>query len=105
MSLAKIVHTDEQGSDVRGSNPTATSAEKDTGVTKENKESADANESFDENDNSRYNQIYSEMAQSMAMVDMGESVIRKIIPVSVLFYFLLSEATLFSSQVMASFPF
>lgn len=75
MSLAKIIHTDEHGDTVATENTAANNTE-----AEEKEESADAEESFDENDNA--NGLYSEMAQGMAMVDMGESTIRKIIPVS-----------------------
>lgn len=73
-NLAKILHTDNNESGGEVSEPI-------TSVSKENESSADANESCDETDNN--DELYSKMAQGMAMVDMGESIIRKIIPVSI----------------------
>lgn len=73
-NLAKILYTD---SNEAGDEGAQSKAEAQT----ENDTPADSNESFDENDSSS-NELYSEMAQGMAMVDMGESTIRKIIPVS-----------------------
>lgn len=73
-SLAKIIHTDENEVDA------AIEISK-YDESQENATSAD--ESFDENDNP-HDELYSQMAQSMAMVDMGESIIRKIIPVRIL---------------------
>lgn len=70
-SLAKIIYTDEHGGD-KVDDSTSNSQDE----SKENDE-ADADEPCDSHD-----KLYSEMAQGMAMVDMGESVIRKIIPVS-----------------------
>ena len=78
-SLAKIIHTDEH--EDGGAAVTSTSSSK-CDHSEENDDSDRADKSFEENDDS-HDEIYSEMAQSMAMVDMGESAIRKIIPVSI----------------------
>jgi hypothetical protein len=76
MNLAKIIHADETGEELSD---------------EENNEEAESNEKTLDDDNGSNNEIeedsprkrlLSEMAQSMAVVDMGESCIRKIVPVS-----------------------
>ena len=75
-SLAKIIHTDEREGG-GGAVNSAVSSKSD-----ESEDNDDADKAAAENDDSM-DKIYSEMAQNMAMVDMGESTIRKIIPVRI----------------------
>lgn len=75
-SLAKIIHTDERERG-GGAVNSAVSSKSD-----ESDDNDDADKAAAENDDSM-DKIYSEMAQNMAMVDMGESTIRKIIPVRI----------------------
>jgi hypothetical protein len=76
-NLAKIIHTDNHEGD-NAEEKSATNSQ--VNVANDNGSSANAEESSDDNENSN-DELYTNMALSMATVDMGESTIRKIIPV------------------------
>jgi len=82
LNLAKILHTDETGEELSDDDD-----DEDDGESKSNgtdRDEAGSSEDKDSNkgkgEDSPKKRLLSEMAQSMAVVDMGESCIRKIVP-------------------------
>ncbi len=81
ISLAKVLHSDESES-AEPSEDDEACTEQDSRENESTKETNGDNDASDEsNTKSKNNSMYSEAAQRMAVVDMGESCIRKIIPV------------------------
>jgi len=80
ISLAKVLHTDESGSAEpnEGDEVTTDQNKRENNSTKETNDDSDSSDEGDSK--SDKNSLYTETAQSMAVVDMGESCIRKIIP-------------------------
>ena len=77
INLAKMIHDDEQeGSDDRDQMEVENPGE--------SVDKASSTDMSDDNEDSPEHALYAEMADNMAVVDMGESCIRKIVPVSVI---------------------
>lgn len=78
INLAKMIHDDEQeGSDDRD--------QMEVDNPGESVDKASSTDMSDDNEDSPEHALYAEMADNMAVVDMGESCIRKIVPVSVIY--------------------
>jgi len=79
INLAKMIHDDEQ----EGSEDDRDQMEVDNPG--ESVDKASSTDMSDDNEDSPEHALYVEMADNMAVVDMGESCIRKIVPVSVIY--------------------
>ena len=80
LNLAKILHADETGEDISENKENGKKSESNGNNGTGEDSSDDKDTSNDDEADSQEKQLLSEMAQSMAVVDMGESCIKKIVP-------------------------